>query len=78
MGITIFYFLKMIYVSLRDRVPAADDAWGTGRTLEWMTHTPVPFYNFAITPQVNALDELAWLASDAEPALHFTTGQLHL
>jgi cytochrome o ubiquinol oxidase subunit 1 len=58
--LSIFYFLKMIYVSLRDRVPAADDAWGTGRTLEWMTHTPVPFYNFAITPQVNALDELAW------------------
>jgi cytochrome o ubiquinol oxidase subunit 1 len=58
--ISIFYFLKMIYVSLRDRVPAGDDAWGTGRTLEWMTHTPVPFYNFAVTPQINALDELAW------------------
>ena len=33
-----------------------------------------------LTPQVNFadLDGPTWLASDAEPALHFTTGQLHL
>ena len=32
-----------------------------------------------LTPQVNFadLDGPTWLASDAEPALHFTTGQLH-
>jgi cytochrome o ubiquinol oxidase subunit 1 len=25
-----------------------------------MTHSPVPFYNFAVTPQVNSRDELSW------------------
>ena len=24
------------------------DAWGTSRSLEWLTHSPVPFYNFAV------------------------------
>ena len=28
------------------------DPWDA-RTLEWATHTPVPEYNFAITPQVD-------------------------
>ncbi len=58
--VSIFYFLRMLYVSLRDRVPVASDPWGTARTLEFLTHSPVPFYNFAVTPQVNARDELAW------------------
>ena len=25
-----------------------------------MTHSPVPFYNFAVSPQVNSRDELSW------------------
>lgn len=29
------------------------DPWDA-RTLEWATHTPVPEYNFAVTPQVNS------------------------
>ncbi len=58
--LSVLFFLRMLYVSLRDRVPAKGDAWETGRTLEWMTHTPVPFYNFAVTPQVHSRDELAW------------------
>ena len=61
--VSIYYFFKMLYVSLRDQVPAEADAWGTSRTLEWLTHTPVPFYNFAVTPQIHALDELAWRRS---------------
>ena len=57
-----YYFGKMLYVSIRDRAKnkIGADAWGTSRTLEWLTHSPVPYYNFAVTPQVNALDELAW------------------
>ncbi|HEX7388481.1 MAG TPA: cbb3-type cytochrome c oxidase subunit I [Acidiphilium sp.] len=57
-----FYFFRMLYVSIRDRAKnvVASDAWGSGRTLEWVTHSPVPFYNFAATPHVNALDETAW------------------
>ena len=51
-----------IYVSLRDRHenPVDIDAWDTGRSLEWMTHSPVPVYNFAVIPHVNARDEWAW------------------
>jgi cytochrome o ubiquinol oxidase subunit I len=58
--VSIYYFVKMLVVSLIRREPAAADAWGTGRTTDWMTHSPVPFYNFAVTPQINARDELAW------------------
>jgi cytochrome o ubiquinol oxidase subunit I len=56
------FFFAMLYVSIRDRAKnvVGADAWGTSRTLEWMTHSPVPFYNFAVTPQVNARDELSW------------------
>jgi cytochrome o ubiquinol oxidase subunit 1 len=52
----------MLYVSIRDREKnrCGPDPWGTARTLEWLTHSPVPFYNFAVTPQVHELDELAW------------------
>jgi cytochrome o ubiquinol oxidase subunit 1 len=60
--LSVYYFFKMGYVSIRDRAKnrCGADPWGTSRTLEWLTHSPAPFYNFAVTPQVNALDELAW------------------
>ncbi len=60
--LSVYYFFKMAYVSIRDRAKnrCGADPWGTSRTLEWLTHSPAPFYNFAVTPQVNALDELAW------------------
>ena len=47
-----------ILVSIKDRKKNLDltgDPWD-GRTLEWATHSPVPFYNFAITPIVDARD----------------------
>ncbi|QFI55490.1 cytochrome o ubiquinol oxidase subunit I [Aeromonas simiae] len=47
-----------IVVSIRDREQNRDltgDPWG-GRTLEWATSSPPPFYNFAIEPQVKGLD----------------------
>ncbi|KAA0942094.1 cytochrome aa3 quinol oxidase subunit I [Sporosarcina sp. ANT_H38] len=33
----------------------SSDPWDA-RTLEWATHTPVPSYNFAKTPQVNSIE----------------------
>ncbi|MGP1954034.1 MAG: cytochrome o ubiquinol oxidase subunit I, partial [Arsenophonus sp. NC-QC1-MAG3] len=49
-----------IIVSVRDRHKNRDfsgDPWG-GRTLEWSTSSPAPFYNFAKEPQINTRD--AW------------------
>ncbi|MEM1381110.1 MAG: cytochrome o ubiquinol oxidase subunit I [Pseudomonadota bacterium] len=53
-------FFVQIIVSIRDREALRDttgDPWN-GRTLEWSTASPPPFYNFAFTPRVYALD--AW------------------
>jgi cytochrome o ubiquinol oxidase subunit 1 len=60
--VSVYYFAKMIWVSIRDRARnrAGADCWTTGRTLEWLTRTPVPFYNYAVIPVVNERDELAW------------------
>lgn len=60
--VSVYYFVRQLYVSLRDRNEnrVGANAWGTGRTLEWMTASPTPFYNFAVTPRVNARDELVW------------------
>ena len=44
MFITAFVILQEISVA---------DPWDA-RSLEWATHTPVPEYNFAITPQVDS------------------------
>jgi len=59
--VSVFYFFKMIYVSLRDHSTQShgQDVWATSRTLEWMTLTPVPYYNFAVIPEVHGRDEWA-------------------
>lgn len=47
-----------LYVSIRDRKQHLDttgDPWN-GRTLEWSTSSPPPFYNFAKTPVVDGRD----------------------
>ncbi len=51
-----------VYVSVRDRElnRAVQDPWGTSRSLEWMAHSPVPAYNFAVIPHVNGRDEWAF------------------
>jgi cytochrome o ubiquinol oxidase subunit 1 len=71
-----YFFCRMFYVSIRDRNlnRCGADPWGTSRTLEWMTHSPVPFYNFAVTPHVNARDELAFrrsVGADETPPDHY-------
>ncbi|OON37533.1 cytochrome o ubiquinol oxidase subunit I [Izhakiella australiensis] len=46
------------WVSVRDREQNRDltgDPWG-GRTLEWSTSSPPPFYNFAVVPEVHERD----------------------
>ncbi|VFP88419.1 cytochrome o ubiquinol oxidase subunit I [Candidatus Erwinia haradaeae] len=46
------------YVTIRDRAKNRDltgDPWN-GRTLEWSTSSPAPFYNFAVLPKVDTRD----------------------
>ncbi|APZ43332.1 cytochrome o ubiquinol oxidase subunit I [Acidihalobacter ferrooxydans] len=48
-----------LFVSIRERDKTRDltgDYWQNGRTLEWATASPAPFYNFAHTPVVHDLD----------------------
>lgn len=50
--------LLQLYVSIRDRKKNRDttgDPWN-GRTLEWSTTSPPPFYNFAHVPHVHERD----------------------
>lgn len=57
-AIGIFFQLLQIFISLRDRKKNADrtgDPWN-GRTLEWSTSSPPPFYNFAVIPEVQERD----------------------
>ncbi len=47
------------YISIRDRKKNIDrtgDPWD-GRTLEWMSSSPPPVYNFAVIPKVDDRDE---------------------
>lgn len=60
-----FQILQLI-VSIWQRNKNLDttgDPWD-GRTLEWSTVSPVPFYNFAVIPQVTDRD--AWWAAKQE------------
>jgi cytochrome o ubiquinol oxidase subunit I len=62
-SLSVVFFLAQLAVSIRDREKnrvTGPDAWGTSRSLEWATHCPPPFYNFAVTPMVHDRDEWAW------------------
>jgi cytochrome o ubiquinol oxidase subunit 1 len=55
----IFFNLAQLFVSFFQRKQNLDvtgDPWD-GRTLEWATSSPAPFYNFAHLPQVDSIDQ---------------------
>ncbi len=60
------FMILQIIVSFRDRKQNLDttgDPWD-GRTLEWSTASPAPFYNFAVIPTVTERDAF-WEAKQA-------------
>ncbi|MCA1023771.1 cytochrome aa3 quinol oxidase subunit I [Halobacillus litoralis] len=58
MGLGFIVFVYNVYYSFRhaEREKTGDSWNGNGRTLEWATTTPVPFYNFATVPYVDEID----------------------
>src|SRR5215469_3295746 len=62
--------VAQLYVSIRTRAFRRDltgDPWN-GRTLEWATSSPPPAYNFAVLPQVEAIDAFADMKRRGIPA----------
>lgn len=53
-GLTLLQ-LVVSYFQRKNNVDTTGDPWD-GRTLEWATPSPVPYYNFAITPHVTERD----------------------
>jgi cytochrome o ubiquinol oxidase subunit 1 len=56
-----------LIVSIKNRKALRDatgDPWN-GRTLEWSLSSPAPFYNFAFTPSVQAIDQF-WLDKEKQ------------
>ncbi len=63
-----FQILQLI-VSIKDRKKLKDttgDPWN-GRTLEWATASPPPFYNFAVVPEVHELDAFYAIKAGTSP-----------
>ncbi|SDO03887.1 cytochrome aa3 quinol oxidase subunit I [Halobacillus aidingensis] len=58
MGLGFIVFVYNVYYSFRYSArETTGDSWnGNGRTLEWATTTPVPYYNFATVPYVDEID----------------------
>lgn len=53
-----FLQLAQLFKSIKERHENKDttgDPWN-GRTLEWSTTSPPPFYNYAFTPEVHSID----------------------
>jgi len=60
--------ILQLIVSIRDRNKNRDttgDPWN-GRTLEWSTTSPAPFYNFAVIPKVHSRDAF-WAMKQVKP-----------
>ncbi len=55
-AVSILIFMYNIIISLRKGEIAGEDPWDA-RTLEWTIPSPPPPYNFAVVPQVHALDD---------------------
>ncbi len=76
-GVGILFQIVQVIVSIRERKQTVDttgDPWN-GRTLEWSTASPPPFYNFAIIPVVHDRDAF-WEMKHRESALDIHTAPL--
>ncbi|WP_181350840.1 cytochrome aa3 quinol oxidase subunit I [Thalassobacillus sp. CUG 92003] len=66
MGAGFAIFIYNVYYSFRySKRETTGDSWD-GRTLEWATPTPVPFYNFATVPHIRSNDAYVEMKSKGE------------
>ena len=69
-GIALALQIIQVIVSIIQRKDhMTHDPWN-GRTLEWLTPTPVPVYNFAVVPHVHGRDALWMIKQGSLQALH--------
>lgn len=54
-GLQVLQFV-VSYVQRKDNLDTTGDPWN-GMTLEWSTKSPVPFYNYAVLPEVTTRDQ---------------------
>lgn len=54
-GLVVQIVQVIVSIKKRKENQATTDPWN-GRTLEWATRTPIPFYNFAVLPKVHERD----------------------
>lgn len=79
-GIGILCTLIQVVVSVIKRKELADvtgDPWDA-RTLEWSTSSPPPFYNFAVTPRGNRIDEFHEMKRDGLPPAPTKYAPIHM
>ncbi|UCJ18698.1 cytochrome o ubiquinol oxidase subunit I [Pseudomonas sp. MM211] len=79
-GIGILCTLIQFAVSIIKRKELADvtgDPWDA-RTLEWSTSSPPPFYNFAVTPRGDRIDEFHEMKRDGLPAAPSKYSPIHM
>lgn len=55
----------------------SSDPWNA-RTLEWATHSPVPSYNFAKTPQVNSIEAFWDHKKKGQPLFNDKIEKIHM
>jgi len=68
----IIFQIAQVIVSIRQRkhnIDTTGDPWN-GRTLEWSTSSPPPYYNFAVTPQVHGRDSYWVVKHQSAPQEH--------
>ncbi len=74
----IFQVIQLV-VSIKQRKHNRDttgDPWN-GRTLEWMTPSPPPLYNFAILPKVHSRDPF-WVMKHSKPEKPHAYHDIHV
>ncbi|TBU96370.1 cytochrome o ubiquinol oxidase subunit I [Phytopseudomonas dryadis] len=79
-GIGIVCTVVQFAVSIIKRKELADvtgDPWNA-RTLEWSTSSPPPFYNFAVTPRGDRIDEFHEMKRDGLPAAPSKYAPIHM